>query len=101
MEDTYPQHPTGRICTFCGGIAVVDLDGIYLCAGDAIRSMGVNPESVRRRPVVAGSKPAVLVDLTDVGEVRSTRTADDRSMSPFARCQAPTRRRRAYGHTYH
>jgi len=101
MEDTYSQPPTGYRCSACGGIAVVDLDGIYLCADDAIRSMGADPEYACDRPVGAGSRPAVLVDPTDVGEVRSTRTADVRRMSLSERCQSPTRRRRAYGHTYH
>ncbi len=43
MEDTYPQHPTGYTCTVCGGDAVVDTDGTYLCAVDAIAAMGGIP----------------------------------------------------------
>jgi len=33
------QHPTGFICDVCEGIAVVDLDGTYLCAEHAIDAM--------------------------------------------------------------
>jgi hypothetical protein len=39
MEDIETQHETGHICTVCRGIAVVDLDGDYFCAGDAIEAM--------------------------------------------------------------
>ena len=39
MEDIRIQHETGHICTVCGGIAVVDMDGDFLCAGDAIEAM--------------------------------------------------------------
>jgi len=39
MEDTDTQHETGHICTVCGGVAVVDLDGNYLCATHAIEAM--------------------------------------------------------------
>ncbi|MGB9359906.1 MAG: hypothetical protein WCC01_15265 [Acidimicrobiia bacterium] len=33
------QHPTGFICYICEGIAVVDLEGKYLCAEHAIEAM--------------------------------------------------------------
>ncbi|MEN8234654.1 MAG: hypothetical protein ABFR89_06990 [Actinomycetota bacterium] len=39
MEDTYPQHPTGHTCTLGGGVAVVEIDGTYLCANDAVEAM--------------------------------------------------------------
>jgi hypothetical protein len=45
MESTYRQTPTGYICTVCGGIAVMEAGGLYLCAPDALRSLGVSPES--------------------------------------------------------
>ena len=33
------QHPTGFICYICEGVAVVELDGRYLCAEHAIAAM--------------------------------------------------------------
>jgi len=33
------QHPTGFICYICEGIAVVELEGQYLCAEHAIEVM--------------------------------------------------------------
>ena len=39
MEGMSTQHPTGFICYICEGIAVVDLDGKYLCAEHAIDAM--------------------------------------------------------------
>ena len=33
------QHPTGFICYICEGIAVVELEGRYLCAEHAIEAM--------------------------------------------------------------
>lgn len=33
------QHPTGFVCYICEGIAVVELEGKYLCAEHAIESM--------------------------------------------------------------
>lgn len=33
------QHPTGFICYICEGIAVVELEGQYLCAEHAIEAM--------------------------------------------------------------
>ena len=39
MEGTNTQHPTGFICRVCEGVAVVELDGEYLCAGHAIEAM--------------------------------------------------------------
>lgn len=73
MEDTYPHTPTGYTCTACGGIADAEVDGIYLCARDALRAMGENPESDGDAPTPAGRESVVLVDLTGVGEIRSTR----------------------------
>jgi hypothetical protein len=39
MEGMSTQHPTGFICYICEGIAVVELDGQYLCAEHAIDAM--------------------------------------------------------------
>jgi len=83
MEDTYPQPPTGHSCTSCGGIADVEMDGIYLCARDALRTMGANPQAERDPPTPAGRGSVVLVDLTDVGEIKSTR-ADGHLWSRWA-----------------
>ena len=33
------QHATGYTCHECGGVAVVDIDGDYLCAVHAIETM--------------------------------------------------------------
>ncbi|HZJ47639.1 MAG TPA: hypothetical protein VFD97_01225 [Acidimicrobiia bacterium] len=33
------QHATGYTCRMCGGDAVVDIDGDYLCAEHAIEAM--------------------------------------------------------------
>jgi hypothetical protein len=39
MEGMSTQHPTGFICYICEGIAVVELEGQYLCAEHAIKAM--------------------------------------------------------------
>ena len=39
MEGTDTQHPTGYVCHICDGIAVVELEGKYLCAAHAIETM--------------------------------------------------------------
>ncbi len=39
MEGTNTQHPTGFVCSICDGVAVVELDGDYLCATHAIEAM--------------------------------------------------------------
>ena len=39
MEGMSTQHPTGYICYICEGIAVVELEGQYLCAEHAIEAM--------------------------------------------------------------
>jgi hypothetical protein len=39
MEGTNTQHPTGFVCSICDGVAVVELDGDYLCAAHAIEAM--------------------------------------------------------------
>ncbi len=54
MEDIETQHETGHICTVCGGIAVVDMDGDFLCAGDAIEAMATI-DLRAEGPVVAAS----------------------------------------------
>ena len=39
MEGMSKQHATGYTCHECGGVAVVDIDGGYLCAEHAIEAM--------------------------------------------------------------
>lgn len=39
MEGMDTQHSTGYTCHECGGVAVVDIDGHYLCAEHAIDVM--------------------------------------------------------------
>lgn len=39
MEGMTTQHPTGYICHICEGIAVVELEGTFLCAEHAIKAM--------------------------------------------------------------
>jgi hypothetical protein len=39
MEGMNTQHATGYTCLLCGGVAVVDIDGGYLCARHAIEAM--------------------------------------------------------------
>ncbi|MCJ7781328.1 MAG: hypothetical protein MUQ27_10940 [Acidimicrobiia bacterium] len=39
MEGTNKQHATGYTCHECGEVAVVDIDGGYLCAEHAIDAM--------------------------------------------------------------
>ena len=42
MEGMETQHATGYTCLVCGGVAVVDIDGGYLCAQHAIEAMTVD-----------------------------------------------------------
>jgi hypothetical protein len=39
MEGMGKQHVIGYTCLLCGGVAVVDIDGGYLCAAHAIEAM--------------------------------------------------------------
>jgi hypothetical protein len=39
MEGMETQRATGYTCLLCGGVAVVDIDGHYLCAAHAIEAM--------------------------------------------------------------
>jgi len=39
MEGMNTQHATGYTCHECGRVAVVDIDGGYLCAKHAIETM--------------------------------------------------------------
>lgn len=41
MEDTYTHHSTGYTCTVCGGVAIAEIAGSYLCGGHAIDAMTV------------------------------------------------------------
>jgi len=56
MEGTDTQHPTGFICRICEGIAVVELDGDYLCAAHAIEAMTTIEIDLREQePAVSAS----------------------------------------------
>jgi len=39
MEGHSTQHRTGYVCHICDGVAVVEIDGDYLCAAHAIEAM--------------------------------------------------------------
>jgi len=39
MEDTYTKHTTGYTCSVCGGDAVAEIVGNYLCGNHAIDYM--------------------------------------------------------------
>jgi hypothetical protein len=39
MEGMSTQHATGYTCRICEGVAVVDIDGDYLCAEHAVEAM--------------------------------------------------------------
>ncbi|MCJ7780719.1 MAG: hypothetical protein MUQ27_07825 [Acidimicrobiia bacterium] len=58
MEATTTQHPTGFICSICEGIAVVELDGGYLCARHGIEAM-VMVDLRAEEPIVTVSTPDV------------------------------------------
>jgi len=83
MQDTYPQHPTGYVCIACGGIAVMDADGTYFCAPDAICFLGAEIE-----PEYGAS-------------IRSTRVADTHSTSPLIRCASEFRHRSVARPSHH
>lgn len=56
MEGTLTQHPTGFVCRVCEGIAVVELDGDYLCAVHAIEAMTTIEIDLREKePAVSAS----------------------------------------------
>ncbi len=93
MRDTYPQHPTGYVCIFCGDIAVMDADGTYLCAPDAIRFVGATIEPESEVPVSGAFQREPFVDSIDVAEVRPTRVADTHSSSPLIWCASEFRHR--------
>lgn len=100
MESTYRHIPTGYICIVCGGIAIMEADGFYLCASHALRSLGASPQSDCDLVRVADLQPAAVVDLTNVGEVRSTRVADTHVGSPLIRCASEFRHRITAGRTH-
>ena len=58
MEGTTTQHPTGFICGICEGIAVVELDGDYLCARHGIEAM-VTVDLRAEEPIVTVSTPDI------------------------------------------
>jgi hypothetical protein len=54
MEGMSTQHPTGFICHICEGIAVVELEGQYLCAEHAIEAMtGIEIDLREEQPAVS------------------------------------------------
>jgi len=56
MEGTDTQHPTGFICSICEGVAVVEVDGDYLCAAHAIEAMTAIEIDLREKePAVSAS----------------------------------------------
>jgi hypothetical protein len=56
MEGTLTQHPTGFVCHVCDGVAVVELDGGYLCAVHAIEAMTTIEIDLREEePAVSAS----------------------------------------------
>ncbi len=56
MEGTNTQHPTGFICRICEGVAVVEIDGDYLCAAHAIEAMTTIEIDLREKePAVSAS----------------------------------------------
>ena len=56
MEGTHTQHPTGFICRICEGVAVVEIDGDYLCAAHAIEAMTPIEIDLREKePAVSAS----------------------------------------------
>ena len=56
MERMSTQHPTGFICYICEGIAVVELEGRYLCAEHAIEAMtNIEIDLRGEQPAVATS----------------------------------------------
>jgi len=95
MKDTYPQHPTGYVCILCGGIAVMDADGTYLCEPDAIGFLGAEIEPECGTPATLGAQPARFADLTDVGQVKSKSVAEIRPRSPLIRCASEFHHRNA------
>ena len=48
------QHATGYTCLLCGGVAVVDIDGDYLCAEHAIEAM-ITVDLRAEESIVTGS----------------------------------------------
>lgn len=59
MEGITNEHATGFVCRVCDGIAVVDLDGEYLCAHHAIEAMEAVEIDLR------DDEPTVKVAETD------------------------------------
>ena len=55
MEGTNTQHPTGFICRICEGVAVVEIDGDYLCAIHAIEAMTTIEIDLREKEPAVGA----------------------------------------------
>lgn len=99
MEDTYPQHPTGFTCIMCGGIAVVENKGTYLCAVHAIEAMSDESAVERDLPGVSRMlSHANPVDLSHGGEVRSAGSTFCREHPVPLRCRPLLHHRLACSH---
>jgi hypothetical protein len=56
MEGMNTKHATGYTYLLCGGVAVVDIDGDYLCAAHAIEAMTTVEIDLREKePAVSAS----------------------------------------------
>lgn len=102
MEDTYPQHRTGFTCIMCRGIAVVENEGIYMCAPHALEAMSDDPIMECDVPdlprVLSCANP---VGLALGGEVRSAGSAFCRDHPVPLRCRPLVRHRRTLTHSMH
>jgi len=93
MGNTYPQYATGYVCIFCGGIAVLDANGTYLCAPDGIEFLGAEIQPERGALTCAEWQLVGQVDSSLAGRARSTKVADTHRTSPLIRCASEFRHR--------
>ena len=101
MENTPPQYATGYVCIFCGGIAVLDANGTYLCAPDGIEFLGAEIQPECGAPTCARGQLAEQVGLSNAGRARSTKVADTHLTSPLIRCASEFRHRNAARPIHH
>lgn len=93
MGNTYPQYATGYVCILCGGIAVLDANGTYLCAPDGIEFLGAGTQPECGALTCATWQLAEQVDLSNAGRARTTKLADTHLTSPLIRCASEFRHR--------